>query len=538
MPGVEAAMASAMASSRSRRLPGALRPGVVAAALALAASAPIAASPQARADRFGVYHWGADFSAWPGSPDRLNWGADQVAALGSRTIRVFLGAGNVYGVDPELEPGDADSLRRVAEGPAYAALFADPRFRTYLLTVYPPGAYRGWQDGYDPAEAALEREQVARMGERLLADPAHAGKTFIVLNWEGDHATSSLGAGDPGWEDFAAWIAARADGVRDARARVPGSRARLLSGLEFNFVERLVEEPGGGRRWVPCGEGEARCVIDTVAPRVAVDVYSYSAWQSVNVKLADARADLALRLREDLSFALAAVRAERPRVRMADFILGEIGFARSLFGECAAARHLREALAAADSLGVAHAIVWQALDNRWRVEDGAARNLTRCGSPEWFLYGLFRGLDGGLTLLGATFRAWLAGEEAAPAPARCPAIRPGGVRDPGARGRGHLAPGGRVAVAGADFSPAGNRLRVLQAHAVGDEAPDPPNEHLTLPASHPWRESPQRIEAALPAGALHDGCALVYVTDAAGIDSNAALVRVRTPRSPRAPGRR
>jgi hypothetical protein len=122
------------------------------------------------------------------------------------------------------------------------------------------------------AEAALEREQVARMGERLLADPAHAGKTFIVLNWEGDHATSSLGAGDPGWEDFATWIAARADGVRDARARVPGSRARLLSGLEFNFVERLIEEPGGGRRWVPCGEGEARCVIDTVAPRVAVDV--------------------------------------------------------------------------------------------------------------------------------------------------------------------------------------------------------------------------------------------------------------------------
>jgi hypothetical protein len=225
---------------------------------------------------------------------------------------------------------------------------------------------------------------------------------------------------------------------------------------------------------------------------------------------------------------------------MGDLVLGEIGFARSLHGECAAARHLGEALAAAERLGVAHAIVWQALDNRWRVEDGALRNLTTCRDPAWLLHGLFRGLDGGETLLGATFRAWLRRVPPPAPPARCPAIALGGVRGPGARRAGLLAPGGPVTVTGEGFSPAGNRLRVLQAHAIDEETPeDPapqPNRHVTLPATAAGgaavSPSPDRLTATLPRD-LHDGCALVYVATAAGIESNAALVRVRTGRRPR-----
>jgi hypothetical protein len=509
---------------------------VVVAALILTAAIQARAAPP-RADRFGVYHWGADFSAWPGTPDRLTWGAEKVAALGSRTLRVFLGASDFYGVNPEPNAPDGDFLRRIAASPAYAGLFADPRFRTYLLTVYPPGAFAHWRDGFDAAEAALEREQIARLGAALLGDPAHRGKTFILLNWEGDHGIGSRAAGDPGWDAFTAWLQTRADGVRDARARVPGSAARLLSGLEFNLVEKRIEDDAGNGRWVRCGEGEARCVLDVVAPRVDVDVYSYSAWQSLNVKLGAPGASLAGRLARDLGFALATVQKARPRVRMADFILGEVGFARSLYGECAAARHLREALAAAEALGVSHAVVWQALDNRWRVEDGALRNLTSCRQPEWLLHGLFRGLDGGPTLAGSTFRAWLRGTRAAPLPASCPAIAANGVVGPGAgRARRLLVPGRRVAVRGESFSPTGNRLRVLQADVFGDDVPDP-NEHLTLAAAAGapgWTESPERIDAVLPF-TLHDGCALVYVTDGAGIDSNAVLVRVRAPQVKRPP---
>ena len=286
------------------------------AALPLAAAALAVPPPPAdRADRFGVYHWGADYSAWPGSPDRLNWGADHVAALGSRTIRVFFGGSEFYEVNPEPNARNDGFLRRIAAAPAYRRLFRDPRFRTYLLTVYPSAAFAAWRDGLDPAEAASEREQIARLGAALLADPAHAGKSFIVLNWEGDHATAALAADDPLWDDFAAWIEARAAGVRDARARAPGSAARLYSGLEFNFVEERSEAAG---RNVRCGEAGTRCVIDAVAPRVKVDYYSYSAWQSLNVKLAAPQASLRERLGADLAFALRAVRTRRPEVTAAE----------------------------------------------------------------------------------------------------------------------------------------------------------------------------------------------------------------------------
>jgi len=515
---------------RRRTLLPALAVCLVVLPFAAAAAWAVPPPPADRADRFGVYHWGADYSAWPGSPDRLNWGASRVAALGSRTLRVFLGGSEFYAVNPEPNARDDGFLRRIAAAPAYRRLFRDPRFRTYLLTVYPPAAFAVWRDGLDPAEAASEREQVARLGAALLADPAHAGKSFIVLNWEGDHATAALAADDPLWDDFAAWIEARAAGVRDARSRAPGSAARLYSGLEFNFVEERSEAAG---RTVRCGEAATRCVIDAVAPRVAVDYYSYSAWQSLNVKLAAPQASLRERLGADLAFALRAVRARRPEVTPANFILGEVGFARSLYGECAAARYLGEALAAAEAAGVSYAVVWQALDNRWRVEDGAARTLTSCTAPDWLLYGLHRGDDGGRTLLGAAFAAFLRGG-AAVLPARCPRIANGGVQNPAALGSARFAPGSPLAVLGSGFSPAGNRVHVLQAHVVGDDVPDP-NVRLTLaPAAGgpPWAESRRRIETALPIGPLHDGCALVYVTTAAGIDSNGRLVWVRAPGRP------
>ncbi|HEX5758131.1 MAG TPA: hypothetical protein VF121_02960 [Thermoanaerobaculia bacterium] len=505
---------------------------LVASLLAALPALAVPPPPAARADRFGVYHWGADYSAWPGTPDRLNWGAEKAAALGSRTLRVFLGANEFYRVNPADNPRDDGFLRRVAESPAYARLFADPRFRTYLVTVYPPAAFAVWRDGFDAAEAASEREQVARLGAALLRNPAHAGKSFVLLNWEGDHGTGTLPPGDPRWDAFAAWVQARADGVRDARTRAPGSSARLFSGLEFNLVDAWSEAEG---RMVRCGEAGTRCVVDEVAPRVDVDYYSYSAWQSLNVKLADPNADLRQRLGEDLAFALAAVRTRRPEVGPASFILGELGFARSLYGECAAARHLEEALAAAEAAGVSYAVVWQALDNRWRVEDGAERTLTDCEAPEWLLYGLHGGSDGRRTLLGTAFAAFLRG--ARPAfPARCPQIAARGVLNPEARWTARFAPGSPLAVFGSGFSQRGNRVHVLQADVIGDDVPDP-NVRLTLASAATTAASgagsPQRLDARLPAGVLHDGCALVWVTTAAGLDSNARLVAVRAPSPPR-----
>jgi hypothetical protein len=62
-------------------------------------------APTQRLDRFGVYNWNVNDSAFPrdGSIDLLNWGTNKVAELGSRTIRVFIGTldiKQVYDVNP------------------------------------------------------------------------------------------------------------------------------------------------------------------------------------------------------------------------------------------------------------------------------------------------------------------------------------------------------------------------------------------------------------------------------------------------------
>lgn len=497
---------------------------------ALAWAAPAGAvpkPPRSRADRFGVYHWSVDYSALPASSDKLRWGADKVAELGSRTIRVFLGANDVYGVNPDdNDPEDDLFLQRIAATPEWDALFRDPRFRTYLLTVYTPlGIGAEWKGGFDEAEFRTERAQIAALGAHLVR--RFPGKTFILLNWEGDHATASLAADSPDWEAFTRWIEARVAGVEDARQRATGGRpAKLYVGLEFNLVEKTVER-NGVRRTARCGEAGVRCVIDTVAPRVAVDYYSYSAWQTLNAKLEDPRVSLKSRLTRDLGFALRTVQAARPEVGQASFIVGEFGFARSLFGECAAAEHTAELMAALEGkrgFNASYAIAWQVLDHRWRLEDGALRNATQCGQPDWSFYGLFRGRDGRLSLQGAAFRAALAGAKIE-RPERCPAIAPGGVVTPSLGWVPTFRPGLAVAIFGSGFSEEGNRVRLLQAHdplVTGDTI----NKFLAVDGGSgdpAWSESPSQIVATMPA-ALGEGCALLFVESADGLDSNAVVV--------------
>src|SRR5215470_13573916 len=58
--------------------------------------------PAARADRFGVYNWNINDAAFPndGTTDRLNWGANKIAELGSRTIRITITTRDDYRINP------------------------------------------------------------------------------------------------------------------------------------------------------------------------------------------------------------------------------------------------------------------------------------------------------------------------------------------------------------------------------------------------------------------------------------------------------
>ena len=220
-------------------------------------------------DRIGIYAWGFDTTNWPGSPDRLTWAAAKVAELGGRTIRIYLGPADPYKV---LGTGGAFDLATAAASPAYSALFANPSFDTILITTYSVADQQNsWSNGYGSDQAAAESDEIARLGAYLLT--TFPGKTFIVLNWEGDNAVNAF-ASNPGvWDAYKAWINARAAGVVNARAMAPGSSSHIYSAVEFNAVRDFTTG-------LPCDTGATKCVLSMVVPNALVDYYSYSAWQS------------------------------------------------------------------------------------------------------------------------------------------------------------------------------------------------------------------------------------------------------------------
>jgi hypothetical protein len=490
----------------------------------------VPAPPRSLADRFGVYNWGVDYSAWPGTPDKLNWGAGLAAAVGSKTVRVYLGPTDVYGVNPADDPADDLYLQRIVASPgsAYDALFANPAFSTYLLTVFTPGDTGDWwRGGFSGADYASEESQLAALGKYLLGNPRYARKTFILLNWEGDNALSANlqptapdYPTDADWAGFTSWAAARAAGVRDARAAVPASTARLYSGLEFN----QVDSPDGNR----CGTAGEHCVIDRVAPRVDVDYYSYSSWETVNVKVANPAASLRAALAADLGFALSTVRAARPGLTQSNFILGEYGFPRSVYGECTAAAWVRElvqSFGAPGAFQVSYAIFWQVLDNAWRSADGA-RAVTECGRVDPLLYGLYRGRDLHQTLLGVELAALLR-DGILTLPTHCPTLGPGSVLNPAQAYRPVFEAASPLSIFGKSFSGRGDEVWVLQG--VSATADHTLAEMSATVNAAGWHDSPHQINATFPPGAEQPGCAMLWTTDARQIDSNSEILSIQPP---------
>jgi hypothetical protein len=151
-----------------------------------------------------------------------------------------------------------------------------------------------------------------------------------------------------------AWIDARAAGVSDARAQHPEAAGRIFSGFEFSLVRSRSDNQ-------PCDEDQHRCGVSYVAPRVHVDYFSYSSWQSLGTPTSG----LAAQLSADLDLALNWIRTQQPDVSKARLVIGELGNERESLtgGECASAHHTGTALQAFLDWGGAYAIFWQVLDN-------------------------------------------------------------------------------------------------------------------------------------------------------------------------------
>ncbi len=478
--------------------------------------------PASIADRFGIYNWNIDDSAFPnsGSTDRLNWGADKVAEVGSRTIRVALTARDIYelGFPPRTE------LVEIVKHPAYDRLLRDPRFQTIMLTAYSfSDEGDNWSDGYTRAEYLAEQYEIRQLGEYLLSNPAFANKTFMIFNWEGDNAIYHHGNKRSVWDYYTNWIKARTEGVKQARQNHPSSSVRLYSGLEFN----AVKSPKTGQ---PCGTPVAdpirndplqnRCLIDYVAPQVDVDYYSYSAWQSVDDKLGNPTESLKQRFKNDLGFALAKVKELRPEINESNFIVGEFGFERARYGECNSANYINEMFDAFDREGAfraSYVVFWQIVDNAPHYGVGSEA------------FGLFRVRDQQLniSLPGETFRKRIAGESVAYYK-ECPTIRRPpphwGVLTPEGNTDFRLNPDSPISVFAqgcctdteTPFSSEGNIVQFEQAQR---------NYLLPRDNEHLFSESPMQINFSMPPD-RRPGPARVSVTDARGIESNDQYIHI------------
>jgi len=230
-------------------------------------------------------------------------------------------------------------------------LFNDPRFSTYILTTYTYGdSILNWADGFSGVEYDYERTRIFRLGAELINN---YNKTFIILNWEGDHHFSLYPAARDG---FVSWIQSRAEGVAASRNNYPFAPGRIYSGLEFNCVENVG---------APCGAPESGTpiVVDYVAPRVAVDYLSYSSWSSIEGEASDLPAAIQGAVSTILTKANTRYVPDGIVYGNANVILGEFGFNQLRFGAFTAANKVAAMFGAAESAGVSYAIYWQALHN-------------------------------------------------------------------------------------------------------------------------------------------------------------------------------
>ena len=430
-------------------------------------------------DRIGIYAWGYDTSAWPGTPDRLNWAVNEATALGARMVRVYLGPEDIY----DVLASDAGTLNltAVASSPAYATLISSASVDTYLLTTYSAADETGnWSGGYGRAAATVERSEIAKLGAYLLA--TYPSKTFTLLNWEGDNALASFAGSTTAWDGYAAWIAARAGGVSDAHAAA-GPNAKLYSGLELNVLRNA-------------STGDARdaaanpCVVSKVLPAAPVDYYSYSSWDSLLP--GQAPSAVATQLASDLSTALVWAKMGDPSATAARFLVGEFGSAppgiapRPSSGRSRAGRLLGQLLA----------------DHRQRPVRPARRLRHRLRS--------LQGERRRQPLRGPLQDALPDTVPTAPVAPSYPAINQGGVVNATTSLATDVDAGTVLSIFyGADFTDTGDVVHVKEA-----------TEDWDVVAGSTWfYESAAQVNFQLP-GVGPGQNALVYLTDGDGIDSN------------------
>lgn len=273
--------------------------------------------------------------------DFVNEGADQLAELGTRSIKLWfnrLEDSYPYNFTwPKVK-----TMVEIAQLEPFAKVFADPRFDTYFLEAFIAGPDPGyWKRNPGAAKLAEEEQQFYDLSKHLMTTYRGSGKTFVLQNWEGDWAVHSGKdrSGDPKPEAFRAmidWLNARQRGVDRARAEIGDSGVRVFHAAEVNQVKRCIADGRPG-------------VVDQVLPYTNVDLASYSCY--------DTQRDPRL-FRAALDY-IAANLKPKPGIEGCRVYVGEYGVPETASGLPAVQRTLPDVVDISLAFGCPYILYWE-----------------------------------------------------------------------------------------------------------------------------------------------------------------------------------
>lgn len=316
------------------------------------------------ADRLGCTHVSGTYSFT--DKDFLNEGADRIAELGMRTIKIYLNDPRGRYPFNSQWPRQFKSLVEMAEHPYYRAVFDKP-FRTYVLTTFSltsKDAMLRWRDGYTQEEYAEDARQFEQITTHFLRTYKGTGKTFVLQNWEGDWALRGnfdrKPEADPSEEsarNMVRWLDARQEGVERARRNVRDTDVKVYHACEVNLVTAAME----GRR----------TVTNDVLPHARCDLASYSAYDTIGLAADDpAKGREAIRAALDH---IASKMPDRPPFGDKNVYIGEFGWPQVVSEQDPHATPekslnvTRATVETALDWGCPYIVYWQLYDNESRA---------------------------------------------------------------------------------------------------------------------------------------------------------------------------
>jgi hypothetical protein len=312
---------------------------------------------------------------WPAgfAESFLEAGAKAILDTGMRAVKLYLHKPDTY-YSFDSWPSFS-SMVEIASHERYEAVI-DMDFDVIALTSYSfvHSDEHYFRSGISTAEAEAEETAFYNLASHLLSTYSGTGKIFILQNWEGDWA--ARGSYDP--EDdpsdstltaMITWLNARQSGVTRARAETPHDNVWVYHAAEVN---RVLSAANGGSE---------KTLVDEVLPSLAMDLYSYSAYDSTVPAAVYANAApfrKALAYLKDKAPDSATLAPDGTPFGENNIYVGEFGFQEvgpvsddgsftpnrpDVYNASAVRTYLRTVLTEALGHGVQYFFYWQAFDN-------------------------------------------------------------------------------------------------------------------------------------------------------------------------------